>query len=64
MPQFDFYSFSTQNFWVLAAFIFLYFFFLYFYLNNFSEVYKMRHKLISFYNKPNNALLSLHNYFF
>ena len=52
MPQFDFYSFSTQNFWVLLFFISLYFFFLSFYLNNFSEIKKMRYKLIFFYNKP------------
>ena len=46
MPQFDFYSFSGQNFWILLSFFVLYFFILYFYLANFSEMFKMRQKLI------------------
>jgi len=50
MPQFDFYSFSSQNFWVLLSFLVLYFFILYFYLANFSETIKIRQKLINMYN--------------
>ena len=49
MPQFDFYSFSGQNFWILTSFISFYFFIVYFYLANFSEMFKMRQKLIFIY---------------
>ena len=60
MPQFDFYSFSGQNFWVLLTFFLFYFFTVYFYLTNFSEMFKMLNKLIAFYgnevNKSNIAL--------
>jgi F0F1-type ATP synthase membrane subunit b/b' len=67
MPQFDFYSFSGQNFWFLLSFSILYFFILYFYLANFSEMFKMRQKLISFYYnndiKSNNTLLNLYDFF-
>jgi hypothetical protein len=66
MPQFDFYSFSGQNFWLLFFFSFLYFFFLYFYLANFSEMFKMRQKLISFYlavDKNANNSLNLYDSF-
>ena len=54
MPQFDFYSFSGQNFWVLLTFFLFYFFTVYFYLTNFSEMFKMRNKLISFYGNEVN----------
>jgi len=67
MPQFDFYSFSGQNFWFLLSFSILYFFILYFYLANFSEMFKMRQKLISFYYKnesfSNNSLLNIYDFF-
>jgi len=66
MPQFDFYSFSGQNFWLLFFFSFLYFFFLYFYLANFSEMFKMRQKLIAFYlnaDKDLNSSLNLYDFF-
>ena len=49
MPQFDFYSFSSQNFWVLLSFFTLYFFILYFYIANFSEMIKIRQKLTTMY---------------
>lgn len=58
MPQFDFYSFSGQNFWFLLSFFFLYFFISYFYLSNFSKMFKMRNKLISFYKSNNEKLES------
>jgi hypothetical protein len=67
MPQFDFYSFSGQNFWILLSFFILYFFILYFYLANFSEMFKMRQKLISFYYNnesfSNNSLLNIYDFF-
>ena len=42
MPQFDFYTFSTEVFWTLIGFFFNYYFVLYFYLAPTSEVLKMR----------------------
>jgi F0F1-type ATP synthase membrane subunit b/b' len=67
MPQFDFYSFSGQNFWILLSFFLFYFFTVYFYLTSFSEMFKMRQKLISFYtseNKDSNSsLLNLFDFF-
>ena len=50
MPQFDFYSFSSQVFWSLSGFFIFYFFILRFYLPNLSEVLKFRKKLTSTYN--------------
>jgi hypothetical protein len=47
MPQFDFYSFSTQIFWVLLGFILLYFFLLRLYVVNFSRYNKYYQKLSS-----------------
>jgi F0F1-type ATP synthase membrane subunit b/b' len=66
MPQFDFYSFSGQNFWILISFFVFYFFIVYFYLAVFSEMFKMRQKLISFCsNKLNNTnSLNLFDSFF
>ena len=68
MPQFDFYSFSGQSFWILLSFFVFYFFIVYFYLTNFSEMFKMRQKLISFYttdsNSSNVSLLNLFDFFF
>ena len=45
MPQFDFYSFSTQIFWVLFFFVFFYFFILRLYLVVFSQADKINNKL-------------------
>ena len=66
MPQFDFYSFSGQNFWFLLSFLFFYFFTIFFYLTNYSEMFKMRQKLIAFYGNENNktgVLLNLFDFF-
>lgn len=46
MPQFDFYSFSVQIFWILFGFSFFYFVILRFYLVPVSEVLKWRKKLL------------------
>lgn len=51
MPQFDSYSYSGQVFWTLVGFYLFYFFVLNFYLVQFSEVFKMRQKLITFYSQ-------------
>ena len=50
MPQFDFYSFSSQCAWVLVSFFLFYLFTLRFYLVQYSEVLKMRKKLFTSYN--------------
>ena len=66
MPQFDFYSFSTQIFWFLLSFYFFYFFFVYFYITSFTRVFKLRQKLILFYslNNLNKSSLSIFDKFF
>ena len=51
MPQFDLYSYSCQVFWALIGFYTFYFFTLNFYLVHFSEVLKMRQKLLVSYSK-------------
>lgn len=51
MPQFDSYSYSGQVFWALLGFYLFYFFVLNFYLVHFSEVFKIRQKLITFYSE-------------
>ena len=53
MPQFDFYSFSGQIFWTLVGFYMFYFFILHSYLSNFSEMFKIRQKLIVNFTKNN-----------
>jgi F0F1-type ATP synthase membrane subunit b/b' len=47
MPQFDLYSFAGQSFWFLITFFFLFFYINYFYLLNFSQVFKIRRKLVA-----------------
>jgi len=42
MPQFDFFSFSTQVFWILIGFFSFYFFILKFYLVKIAETLKLR----------------------
>ena len=42
MPQFDFFSFSTQVFWILIGFFSFYFFVLKFYLVKIAETLKLR----------------------
>jgi hypothetical protein len=64
MPQFDFYSFSGQVFWSLSGFFCFYFFILRFYVISFSEVLKMRQKLVdvSMSNDSNASITSTSNY--
>ncbi len=68
MPQFDLFSFSGQNIWVLITFFFLYFFLMYFYVANYSEMFKMRQKLLSLYSTEDKAnaysFVNLYDFFF
>jgi F0F1-type ATP synthase membrane subunit b/b' len=63
MPQFDFFSFSGQVFWTLAGFYAFYFLGLHLYLSKFSEMFKMRQKLITTYIKDNKTSSSIINTF-
>jgi len=45
MPQFDFFSFGTQAFWLLVGFSSFYFYFLYSFITKYSEALKFRQKL-------------------
>jgi hypothetical protein len=49
MPQFDFYSFSTQVFYVLLGFVIFHFFILNFVVVSSSQVLKLRQKLFNTY---------------
>ncbi len=49
MPQFDFYSFSTQIFYVLLGFIFFHFFILNYIVISYAQVLKLRQKLFNTY---------------
>jgi F0F1-type ATP synthase membrane subunit b/b' len=46
MPQFDFYSYSIQIIWLFVFFILFYGLISLFYLPSFSEVLKIRNKLL------------------
>ena len=45
MPQFDFFCFAPQIFWLSIFYVFFYLFFLYFFIVRYSEVLKFRKKL-------------------
>jgi len=65
MPQFDFYSFALQNFYVLGAFFGIYFFLLFNYLPHYAEVLKMRKKLIKYYgHQTTETKIELINLFY
>jgi hypothetical protein len=49
MPQFDFYSFSTQVFHVLLGFAVFHFFILNFLVISYAQVLKLRQKLFNIY---------------
>jgi len=66
MPQFDFYSFSTQVFYVLLGFTFFHFYVLNFIVVSYSQVLKLRQKLFNTYlneNSTNNSINSLYDSF-
>jgi hypothetical protein len=66
MPQFDFFTFSVQNFWTLFSFFIFYFFTLYFYLGYTSEILKSRNKLLHVHGLENIHIfvLNFSNFFF
>ena len=49
MPQFDFFSFFTQTFWLSFAICTFYLIYLKFLLTKSSEVFKMRNKIKNFF---------------
>ena len=67
MPQFDFYSFSTQVFYVLLGFSFFHFYILNFIVVAYSQVLKLRQKLFNAYLNENliknNSAISLYDSF-
>lgn len=72
MPQFDFYSFVSQTFWILLFLGLFYFFVLFFYLSRYALVIKFRKSLKIFYKFDNNLINKhvviydqyLHSFFF
>jgi hypothetical protein len=58
MPQFDFYSFTTQICWVLFFSFMLYIFFLKYILRNVAETIKFREKFRSFIHKSASTKIS------
>jgi len=64
MPQFDFYSFSSQNFWFLMLFFFSYFFILFFFLVSFLEVLNFRIKFFDSFTSYGSVLtINFYNLF-
>ena len=65
MPQFDFYTFALQNFYVIFFFLGIYLFILFYYLPQYSEALKMRKKLVKYYGKQNTqSKIELVNLFY
>ena len=62
MPQFDFYSFSSQVFWSLSGFFVFYFLFLRTYVCSISEALKFRTKLLSLKQDSNEQKASKSTY--
>ena len=66
MPQFDFYSFATQTFWILAFLGLFYFFVLFFYLSHYAEVLKFRKNLIvlgSYSNHKEKIIITVFDFY-
>jgi hypothetical protein len=59
MPQFDFYCFSVQIFWVLLGFFMFYFFMQRYYVKSTFETFKIRKKLMLLNTNLNQASLQL-----
>lgn len=53
MPQFEFYSFPEQNFYLLTSFCIVYFLVVFCYLPYTAEILKMRKKLVKYYSIKN-----------
>jgi len=63
MPQFDFFCFQLQTFWLLVAFISFYMFCLFIYIPSISEVLKMRIKLYNYYVNQKALKINLRDYY-
>ncbi len=61
MPQLDFYSFATQVFFLLFALFIIYSFIVFIVLPRYSEVFKLRLKLQSFYFKTSKKPIVLYD---
>jgi len=61
MPQFDFFSFVTQTFWVLFGLVIFYFLITYLFVPKYSEVLKFREKLEFFLLKNTKETKSLYD---
>ena len=65
MPQFDFYSFISQTFWILLFLGLFYFFVVFFVLTRYAGVIKFRKNLKSFYiyKSDLNKRIKLYDYY-
>ena len=63
MPQFDFYSFVTQAFWILFGLGFFYFFVVYHYIPKYAEALKTREKLKNHITTDSLSSNSVYDYF-
>jgi hypothetical protein len=63
MPQFDFYTFITQTFWILSSFFYFYFFFLIKFIVKYSSVLKFREKLKTQINLQKTSSLKIYDTF-
>lgn len=61
MPQFDFFSFVTQTFWILFGLIIFYFLVTFLFIPKYSEILKFREKLDFFLNKDISSTKSLYD---
>jgi hypothetical protein len=55
MPQFDFYSFSGQIFWILFAFYFMHIYILHVFLPKISNNLKIQNRIIKFVSSLANT---------
>ena len=62
MPQFDFFTFVTQGFWFINTFFVFYFIVLRTYIVKYSEVLKMREKII-LEKEQKRAKVNLYDHF-
>jgi archaellum component FlaF (FlaF/FlaG flagellin family) len=58
MPQFDFFSFSSQAFWILIGLFVFYFFIKYTYISKYAQLFKFRIKLYNLVSRHKNLNVS------
>ena len=63
MHQFDFYSFSSQIFWVLSGLMFYFFFTCYLYLSEISCALKLREKIVNTVSGSSAIKVKFSNFF-